>query len=568
MAILGLAVVVSKLLGVLQKIPLQNIGGDEAFGIYNTVFPIYTLIMFLAAAGFPVAVSRFAAEYYAEGNEQGMRRVLLISAVYLTAAGAVGFGLLYLGAETIAAWIGAPRTAAAIRSVSFALLFVPLMSALRGYFQGMGRMAPTAVSQVVEQLVRVAVILAALMFLAGRQASAPGLAAGAMYGSAAGGAAGLAVVAVWWLREHWVRGMRGRTRGIGSASGGAAGLGADGPTAAAHAGRLDRLEPRRTLAWRMAKYALAVCLAASVTPVLGMIDSVTVPWLLRSSGADEQEALRQFGIYSRGLPFPQLLAMLLSAMSAAVIPGLAGLIGGGKPAAAREQAELALRVSWHLGVAASVGLAAAAGPINQMFYTNTAGTAAMMIAAGTIAFNCWQIMSAAVLQGFGAVKAAAANLWVAAVCKIGLNLWLVPSYGINGAAAALTLSFAAAALMNSIALRRAAGLTFSFRSYWLQPLTGAAVMAAAVLLVQAAAGYVSGHGIAAAFAGLTGDPMSGATNEAMIKAMTEGLTRPQASAAALLAVSVGAAVYAGMLIALKAYTKQEWRSIRQWKDKV
>src|SRR5690554_3132799 len=127
-ALLGAAAVISKLLGTLQKIPLQNIAGDEAYGIYTTVYPFYILILFLATAGFPIAVSTFVAERLAKGNMNAARQVLRVASILLTISGAMGFLFLFFGAHMIAGWIGNEETAPAIQSVSFALLFVPVMA--------------------------------------------------------------------------------------------------------------------------------------------------------------------------------------------------------------------------------------------------------------------------------------------------------------------------------------------------------------------------------------------------------------------------------------------------------
>ena len=104
----------------------------------------------------------------------------------------IGFFLtLYYGAETFAIWFGDQEAAYAIRAISPALLVVPLMSAIRGYFQGWQRMEPTATSQVVEQLVRVGTILAAATLFLQWGYSEAHAAAGAAFGAFTGGAAGL-----------------------------------------------------------------------------------------------------------------------------------------------------------------------------------------------------------------------------------------------------------------------------------------------------------------------------------------------------------------------------------------
>ena len=107
---LGLPLCISKLLGTLQKIPLQNVAGDVAFGIYNAVYPLYILILFAATAGFPVAVSKFVAERVMEGDHPGAKRIVYVSSALLMSAGLLLFLLLYFGAETIAGWIGISQT--------------------------------------------------------------------------------------------------------------------------------------------------------------------------------------------------------------------------------------------------------------------------------------------------------------------------------------------------------------------------------------------------------------------------------------------------------------------------
>src|SRR5690606_1909450 len=133
-AILGAAAMFSKLLGTLQKIPLQNIAGDEAYGIFSAVYPFYVLILVLATAGFPAAVSKMVSEQAANGQWLEARRIYRLSAVVLLGTGIITFTVMYMGAGVIAGWIGSSQSEQAIRSASYALLLVPLMAALRGYY--------------------------------------------------------------------------------------------------------------------------------------------------------------------------------------------------------------------------------------------------------------------------------------------------------------------------------------------------------------------------------------------------------------------------------------------------
>lgn len=110
--------------------------------------------------------------------------------------------LMYAGAPLIADMIGNRHVVPSIRAASWALLFVPVMTGLRGYFQGLQQMVPTAVSQVVEQTIRVTVMIVLLLWLMRRDASLETIAAGAMMGSVAGGMVGLLTMLGYMVRHR------------------------------------------------------------------------------------------------------------------------------------------------------------------------------------------------------------------------------------------------------------------------------------------------------------------------------------------------------------------------------
>ncbi|PYI50225.1 putative polysaccharide biosynthesis protein [Paenibacillus flagellatus] len=464
--VLGAAAVVSKLLGTLQKIPLQNVAGDNVFGIYNAVYPLYILIMFVATAGFPIAVSRFVAEERANGRPDGALGVLRMALALSVGTGLVCFGLLYFGAGTIASWIGNRQTEAALRSVSFALLFVPVMASLRGYFQGLGDMIPTGVSQVAEQFARVAVMVALLVALVRAGASDASIAAGATFGSAAGAFAGLLVMAGYWAAHRRRSGGR--------------------PSAAADAGASRRAN--RGVGYRaFIGYALPICLGSIVLPMLTLADTFTMPRLLVRSGLDEAGAMTQFGLYNHGLPLVQLVAMVASSMSVALVPALSHARATGTLASVRRSAEASLRIAWLIGLAASAGMAVAAIPLNVMFFASPAGYEAMTILAFTAVFSVVQIVTSALLQGLGAERATAVHLLVAAAVKVGLNLLLMPLWGIEGAAVAAVAAYAAAAGLNVVRLRRYGFARLGWREYGVKPAVCTLAMAAVAAAVLFAA---------------------------------------------------------------------------------
>lgn len=493
--VLALAAIMSKVIGAFQKIPLQNLGGDGVFGIYNTVYPFYMMVITIAAAGLPAAISKFVAEENALGRPEEGRRVARLSSALLGGIGLVMAALMYAGAPLLAKIIGNSHVAASIRTASLALLFVPLMTGLRGYFQGLQQMVPTAVSQVLEQTVRVTVMIVLLLWLLRKEASLETIAAGAMLGSAAGGIAGLLVMLYFWYRHRLKNADQGGPTGTWSRTGRWKEDPAQGQMEATGA------VPKRSNAeWVriLMAYAIPVCLGSLAVPLMNLVDTFTVPRLLQREGLDEIGAMVDFGIYNRGLPLVQMVTMLATSLSVLFIPAMAEARLKGGPEAVRQQAGMALRWFWLIGLAASAGLAVLAEPINRMLYGDAAGTEALRYMALTAAGSTVSIIAAALLQGLGGVRAPAFSMLAAAGVKALLNVLLVPALGISGAALAGAAAYMLAAGLNVALLARRSAM---------RPITGAALAkpalviaamgVAAAVTAWAAEAVLGGVGIAA-----------------------------------------------------------------------
>ncbi|WP_438348306.1 putative polysaccharide biosynthesis protein [Paenibacillus sp. FA6] len=499
--ILTIASILSKLIGTLQKIPLQNIGGDAVFGIYNTIYPFYSLVITIAMAGFPIAISKFVAENEAAGNVGESRRVLRLSSLLIGSLGITLGICTYMGAPMIARLIDNSHVVLAIRYVSLAFLFVPMMSLLRGFFQGHQDMVPTAVSQIVEQSVRVSVMILLLLYMTASQAGPETIAAGALFGSAAGGAAGFLVMLVYW-RRYVTKARKTSSLEVATATGTVATTATAAVELAATTKSRSRIIVRGTApsltslrvesSWsllkRMIVYAIPICLASLAIPLMNLVDTFTLPRLLKSDGFSEAGAMVQFGVYNRGIPLVQLVTMLATSLSVLFIPALAEARFRGDSMLVKNQIRLSLRWFWLIGLAASVGLCVLATPINMMLYQDAAGTETMRWIAFTAVFSTVSLISAALLQGIGVVKAPAVHLLVGAVAKTLLNLLLVPSLGITGAAIAGVAAHALAAALNVALLARSTDLRLGAGAVLVKPAIVLAGLASAAGSAQWAAG--------------------------------------------------------------------------------
>ncbi|WP_028595197.1 putative polysaccharide biosynthesis protein [Paenibacillus assamensis] len=479
--LLGLATVTSKLLGTLQKIPLQNIAGDGVFGIYNTVYPFYILLTVIATAGIPIAVARLVADAEAAHDRTGTYQIAAAGLTMMSITGVVGFVAMYMGAGNIAGWIGNMHTEAAIRASSYAMLILPILAVLRGYDQGRGRMATTAVSQVVEQTARVIVMIVLLLVLYVYESTEAELAAGAAFGSFAGALFAFMVLVITMVRRRWKSVQHMRATGTIQA-----------PTIRNSISDMSGVWLwMRRLAWT----ALPICLGAVVVPMMNVVDTFTLPRLLNESGASELEAMEQFGVYSRAFPLVQLVTMVASSLAVGLVPALVLAQRSGDAKQVQSLTAAAMKWTWLLAAASAVGLIALAAHVNAALYMEDKGTLVFVLVACTALPGALQAVCAAMLQGVGAVAAPALHLLVAALVKVSLNVWLVPTFGLEGAALSALASLSLAALLGARSLARAGGAGPSVWAWGSARLALAlAAMGGAVWLTATAVAHLCGGG--------------------------------------------------------------------------
>lgn len=163
-----LGIIIVKIIGLLYVIPFKMIVGDKGGALYGYAYNIYQLFLAISSAGFPFAISKITSEYIALNNSPAVRRVYDISTKLIFIISFMAFLILFIFAHSLAILIignaeggnSISDITFVIRMVSFAILIIPFLSVTKGYLQGNKYIAPTSVSQVIEQLVRVFVIIA------------------------------------------------------------------------------------------------------------------------------------------------------------------------------------------------------------------------------------------------------------------------------------------------------------------------------------------------------------------------------------------------------------------------
>lgn len=160
-------IVLSKILGMIYVIPFYSIIGDQGGALYGYAYSIYAIFLGISQAGIPLAISKIISEYNVLGYYNAKKRAFKLGKKTLMTLGIICFIIMFIFAGGIADIIIGDITGGntkedvtfVIRVISTAILVVPLLSISRGYLQGHKYIAPTSVSQVLEQLVRVFIII-------------------------------------------------------------------------------------------------------------------------------------------------------------------------------------------------------------------------------------------------------------------------------------------------------------------------------------------------------------------------------------------------------------------------
>jgi len=456
--ILTLAGLISRILGAMYRIPLSRLIGPEGIGLYEMAYPVYGILLVMSIAGIPVAISKLVAEKMAVGDGDGARQVFRVSLFLLTLSGLICSFVLFWSAKFLAAnFLGDPRVYYSILSIAPAIFFVSVMSAFRGFYQGLQMMTPTAISQVVEQFIRMLTMLLLAYFLLPYGVAFS--AAGATFGAVTGGMAGL--IALFFI--HWQM-----KNSISSSLPG---------------GAVKKKEGNLHIAYRIFYFSVPIILGGLAVPLMHMINAVLVPVRLQVAGYTVREATNLYGQLT-GMAFTLMNfpTIITAALSASLVPAISQSFALRQRNTLEYQAQEAIRLTLLVSLPAALGLYTLAKEICQMLFAcPSAGIPLKFLAFGTI-FLCLHETSSAVLQGVGKTGLPVRNLFLGAGANIvGIFIFTaIPTLAIRGAAMSTAGGFFLAALLDIIVLGKLLEIKLPWGELFCKPALAAWIMAIAV----------------------------------------------------------------------------------------
>ena len=509
--ILSLAGVIVKIMGAFFRIPLSNLIGSIGMGYYQVVYPIYTLFLTLAVAGFPTALAKLVSEQRAVGDFKGANKTFRISYTVLFITGLISFSIFFFGAEFISTVILKNSGAyAAMVAISPALLFVPLMSSYRGYFQGRRDMTKIAVSQVIEQFFRVSLGLFLGYMLMKSYGPEMG-AAGGVLGAAIGGFASAAFLIYIYLRNTKER-----------------------KAEIAHSSHI-KTESTGTILKKLLYVAIPITIGACVMPLVNMVDSVIVVRRLQVAGFDIDMANSLLGQLSgMAIPIVNLPVVIDQAIGMSLVPSISEAYALNQINIARKEAKTGLKTILLVVLPCTFGLAALATPIMSLLFPSieatgpaSLGTLLFVVAPSAIFLGLVYAQNG-ILQGMGKPMVPVMALLVGMLFKVVISYTLtgIASVNIIGSGIGTVSAYAVASIIEFIYIKKHMQLKLSPKEFIIKPLLTVITMFVVVKL---------SYGVTVGFLGN--------------------------ALATLISISIGGIVYGLVLLGIGGITKEELMSM-------
>ncbi len=381
--LLAFASILVRFIGLLYRIPLNNIIGDEGMGYYSSAYLIYNIALLISSYSLPLAVSKLVASRIITKQYKNSFRIFVVALFAGAIIGLIASLIVFFGADFFAiSVLKSPRTAIPLRVLSPTIFIFSIMGVLRGFFQGNSSMVQTSISQVIEQIINAAVTLVASYYLMRQFSlsidSAAYGAAGATLGTLLGAVAALAFLAfVFILNWNYIK------RKVDN-----------DPT--------THIDTYSLIMKMLAITVIPVILSQTVYQLSGIIDTSVFQHVMTNQGHSEAERNALLGIYSNKFNLlTKLPVSVATAMATAIVPSIVISKTNGMMMEVKKKINLGIKSNMMIAFPSAAGLTVLASPILQLLFQDSRELPARMLQIGSVAivFFTYSTITNGVLQG-------------------------------------------------------------------------------------------------------------------------------------------------------------------------
>lgn len=467
-AILASASIIVRMIGLLYRIPLGRIIGDVGNSYYSCAFEIYSLILLISSYSLPLAVSKIVSARIGTGDRRNIRRILKCALGFSVVVGVAGTLFAYFGADFLTGTVlNTPEGAICLRVLAPCILIVAVLGVLRGYFQGLGTMIPTAVSQIIEQIVNAVVAVAAAWYLfaygqkidavLGTDTAAPAYgASGSTLGTTLGALAALlftGFLMTVYLKKEKKKNLRDSNK-----------------------------ESYRSILTVLIMTIFPVILSTAIYNINGIIDQGMFKALMQKIGHDKSDIDVVWGIYSGKFKvLSNVPVALASAMASSAIPNISKQLSDRK--AVRRSVSDVIRFTMVISIPCAVGLGVFGGEIIEVLWPGTPEIAKQMMQFGScsVVFYSLSTLTNGILQGIDKMKLPVIHAAVSLGLHVALLYVLIAVFHMEGMAIVWSYVFfgIVMCILNAISIRKHLKYRQELKRTFVIPVVSSAIMGVA-----------------------------------------------------------------------------------------
>lgn len=474
--ILAVAGIITRIIGIVYRIPVANILGTEGQGFYATAFSIYNIALLLTSYSLPLAVSKLISARVSKGERKNAMRIFKGALWFAFIVGSAVACIVFFFSDFIAKTIMSMAPSAyALRVLAPGLLIVAVMGVLRGFFQGMGTMMPTAISQILEQIVNavVSIIGASYLLEMGKKAAEKANndsvayaygAAGGTLGTVCGALFGLLfLLFVMKIYSPTIKKQLKRDHS-------------------------KKRESYREIYMILLMTIAPVILSTAIYNISETIDIGMFGSIMAAQGHSLKERSDLLGRFSSHynvlINIPLAVA---NALGASLIPSLTAAVAVGNKKQIHSKIAMAIRFSMMIAIPSFVGFLVLANPILALLFNGNIDISANMLRLGaiTVVFYCMSTVTNAILQGLNKmtipVKHGAISL---GIHLVGLLIMLVIfKMGIYAVVASNIIFSLSMCILNARSLKHDAGYRQEVKNTFLIPSIASIVMGGVAFVI-------------------------------------------------------------------------------------
>lgn len=395
-SILAMAGILVRIIGMLYRMPLNDIIGKQGNGYYTSAYNVYNILLILSSYSMPVAISKMISSRLARGEYENCRRILRAGLLYATIAGGIAGCALWFGADLFAGLMKTPFSSYALKTLAPTIWIMAYLGVLRGYFQGTGTMVPTAVSQILEQIVNavVSVVAAGLLFQTGAAMNAARGAQNYSYAlGAAGGTIGTGAGAATALIFFVMLTLSKGREVLGEET---------DPVHTADGSGRAKAESYGRLMYVLTITVLPIIVSSAVYNCSNVVDNFLFGQGMDRLGYTGEEIAVFWGALGQYQLLFNIPVAVSNALSSSLIPSLTRAVSSGNQEETNQRIAAAVRFSMLIAIPAAVGIGVLAEPVSNLLFAgedNSLLIRLTMAGALAVVFFSLSTVTNAVLQG-------------------------------------------------------------------------------------------------------------------------------------------------------------------------